>query len=272
MTRGGGGTGTDRLDVRSADGTKIAVWVHGQGPALVLVHGSIQDHSGSAELVRELSSHLTTFALDRRGFGASGDAARYAIARKFEDVGAVVDAVADRVGGPVALWGHSYGAGLALGGAALTPNVNHLVLYEPGLGLSYPARWVERVEEAVAKGDHEGAVLLVLRDLLVLTDEQVDAVRSRPDWAARVATAPTIAREARAEQAWEYRAGQLEGIVAPVLLLSGSESPAPVKQATEAAAAALPGARVHVLQGHAHVAHRAAPAMVAAVVRGFLGC
>jgi alpha-beta hydrolase superfamily lysophospholipase len=30
---------------------------------------------------------------------------------------AVVEAVAARTGGPVALWGHSYGAGCAMGGA-----------------------------------------------------------------------------------------------------------------------------------------------------------
>jgi hypothetical protein len=35
-----------RFDVRSADGTSLAVWVEGSGPALVMVHGSIADHRG----------------------------------------------------------------------------------------------------------------------------------------------------------------------------------------------------------------------------------
>ena len=66
--------GTDRLDVRSADGTPLAVWVEGQGPPLVLVHGSMCDHTASDPLVAELRDTMTTFAMDRRGFGASGAA------------------------------------------------------------------------------------------------------------------------------------------------------------------------------------------------------
>ena len=128
-----------RFDVRSADATSLAVWVDGEGPPLVMVHGSLQDHTASGVFVDELRADVRTFSMDRRGFGASGDAGEYSIEREFEDVAAVVDAVAARTGGPVALWGHSYGANCAMGGAALTTNVHHLVLYEPSLGLAYPA-------------------------------------------------------------------------------------------------------------------------------------
>jgi pimeloyl-ACP methyl ester carboxylesterase len=99
--------GADRFGVRSADGTRLAVWVEGEGPPLVLVHGSMCDHTASDPLVAELRDTMTTFAMDRRGFGASGDAAGYALEREFEDVATVVEAVAVRTGGPVALWGHS---------------------------------------------------------------------------------------------------------------------------------------------------------------------
>ena len=89
--------------------------------------------------------------MDRRGFGASGDGAGYSIERDFDDVAAVVDAVAARTGGPVALWGHSYGANCAMGGAARTANVGHLVLYEPSLGLPYPPGSIERIEDAARR-------------------------------------------------------------------------------------------------------------------------
>ena len=39
------GAGARRLDVRSADRTPLAVWVEGQGPAVVPVHGSLCDHT-----------------------------------------------------------------------------------------------------------------------------------------------------------------------------------------------------------------------------------
>ena len=42
-----------RFDVRSVDGTSLAVWVEGSGPALVLGHGSIADHTTFDPFVEE---------------------------------------------------------------------------------------------------------------------------------------------------------------------------------------------------------------------------
>ncbi|MFD4325416.1 alpha/beta fold hydrolase [Nocardioides sp. NPDC058538] len=263
-------TEVERLTVRSPDGVDLAVWVEGHGPPLVLVHGSIQDHTISAALVAELTAEFTTYAMDRRGFGASGDAPAYSLGREFADVVAVVDAVTARTGDPVVLWGHSFGASCAMGAAALTGNVSHVVLYEPSLGLPYPAGWIDRVEQVVAGGDHETAIVMVLRDLLELTDEQIAERRAEPEWPGRVATAPTVVREARAEQEWTYAGGSMDRISAPTLLLSGTESPPDIVRTTAAARAAIPGARVRRLPGQAHIAHRTDPAMVARIVSEFV--
>jgi pimeloyl-ACP methyl ester carboxylesterase len=123
-TKGVGRVEAGRFDVRSADGTSIAVWVEGDGPALVMVHGAIADRTTFEPFVAVLRHEMTTVSMDRRGFGASGDTLAYAIERDFEDVAAVIDAVAALTGGPVAVWGHSYGANCAMGGAALTGNVH----------------------------------------------------------------------------------------------------------------------------------------------------
>jgi pimeloyl-ACP methyl ester carboxylesterase len=265
------GADGDMFEVRSADGTSIAVWVDGTGPPLVLVHGALQDHTANLALVEALRDAVATFAVDRRGRGASGDASgEYAIEREFEDVAAVVDAVAERTGGPVALWGHSYGADLAMGGATLTANVSHLILYEPGLGVKYPLSTIEKVEGLVASGDLEGAAIALLVDIVEATEEEVKMLQSNPAWPSRVATAPTMPRELRAETEWVYKPGQFDGITAPALLLAGSESPAVQDEATRAAATAIPGARVHVLEGHGHMAHRTHPEMVAGIVREFI--
>lgn len=260
----------DRFDVLSSDGTPLAVWVDGQGPPLVLVHGSLSDHTTFEPLVHELRDDLTTFSMDRRGFGVSGDAAGYAIEGEFEDVAAVVEAVAARMGGPVALWGHSYGAGCAMGGAVLTGAVHQLVLYEPGLGIPYPPGSIEEIEAAVAAGDLDTAARLVLEGIVELTEAEVAALRSGPRWPGLLACTPTVPRECRAEDGWDYRPGRLDGLTAPTLLLSGSETPADLKAATERAAAAISGARVQVLAGHAHLAHRTDPAVVAVAIRRFV--
>lgn len=65
---------------------------------------------------------------------------RRAIEREFDDIAAVVDAVAARTGQAVSVWGHSYGADCAMGAAARTDNLARLVLYEPGLGSPDPMR------------------------------------------------------------------------------------------------------------------------------------
>jgi pimeloyl-ACP methyl ester carboxylesterase len=260
---------TDRFDVHSADGNPIAVWVEGTGPPLVMVHGSIADHTTFEPFVAVLKEHVTTYCMDRRGFGASGDTADYAIERDFEDVAAVVAAVAARTGGPVGLWGHSYGANCAMGGAARSTNVSHLILYEPSLGLRYPPGSIAAVEAALDRGDHDAAIVTVLTDILEMTDVEIEALRASPLWPVRLAAAPTIPRECHAEEDWVYEPDQFQRIRAPTLMLTGSDSVPAVAEATSRAAAAIPNARIHVLDGHGHFAHKTDPAMVTSLVRQF---
>lgn len=263
-------TDADHFDVRSADGTSIAVWVDGDGPPLVLVHGALNDHTTDRPFIDELRGAVTTFAIDRRGRGASGDGPDYAIEREFEDVAAVVDAVADRSAAAVSVWGHSYGADCAMGAARLTENIARLVLYEPGFGFTGSDRLtaaIEAIDAAVAAGDLEGALFTALRGVVELTEEEIAFVRSSPAWPARLAAVPMLPRELRAEMAWTYHPGQFDSVKAPTLLLAGSESPPSQQEATNRAAAALPEARVRTLAGHSHIAHRLDPAMVAAIVR-----
>lgn len=260
----------DSLRVRSADGVQIAVWVDGEGPSIVLVHGSFGDHTAWALPLAELRKHFTTFAMDRRGFGASGDGPDHSVERDFEDVAAVVEAVAHEAGEDVALWGHSYGANCAMGGASLSSSVHHLVLYEPSFGLAYPPGAIEAADAALAAGDREGALVRMLFDVLELSQDEIDALRSSPRWPNLLAGAHTGPRECRAEEAWVYEPGRFDVIEAPTLLLSGSESPASIVAATHRAVDAIPGARIHRLEGHGHFAHRSDPAMVASIIRDFV--
>ena len=266
MTHGG----ATYMDVPAADGTPIAVWVEGDGPALVMVHGSLADHTTFDPFIEVLARHLTTFAMDRRGFGATPDFDTYSIEGDFADVAAVVDAVSAHTGGPVALWGHSYGANCAMGGAARSDNVSHLILYEPSLGLPYPPGSIDRIGADLARGDREGAIVTVLVEILEMTADEIDAFRANPLWPTRLEVAHTIPRECRAEESWEYRPGQFDGITAPTLMLAGSDSVPTVRDATDRAAAAIANVRIQHLEGHGHFAHKTDPEMVTAIVRRFM--
>jgi pimeloyl-ACP methyl ester carboxylesterase len=260
----------ERLDVTSTDGTALAVWPVGSGPPIVLVHGSLCDHRVFDALVQELAGEFTTFAVDRRGFGASGDASSYSIHQEFEDVAAVVRAVAARSGRSVALFGHSYGANCALGAAGLSTDVHRLVLYEPSLGLAYPPGAIESIERMIGAGDGEGALVAMLTEIVGLSEEEIRASRASDRWSTMLASGPSMIREARTEEGWVYGTGQFDAVVAPTLLLSGSDSPPELHQTTRAAALAV-GGEVRTLQDQGHVAVSTAPGLVARLVGEFVG-
>ena len=137
---------SEAVTVTSKDGTPVAYWRSGEGPPLVLVHGTTADHSRWAPVLQAFERHFSVCAVDRRGRGGSGDSEEYALEREFEDVAAVVDSL----GEPVNLLGHSYGAVCALEAALLTSNVRKLVLYEPGMNVNgeemYPPGFIDRLD------------------------------------------------------------------------------------------------------------------------------
>jgi pimeloyl-ACP methyl ester carboxylesterase len=258
---------------RSRDGAEIAYWTSGEGPPLVLVHGGPADHTRWRPLLPHLEPHATVHAMDRRGRGASGDGPDYAMAREYEDVAAVVDAVAEAAGAPVDVYGHSFGAACALGGATLTSNIRRLAVYEPPVAPTvdaYPPGILDRFDALVAQGKREEAVEALFRDILGMSEDEFSAFRAQPSWPARVAAAHTIPRETRAEMQGAFDPASAADIAAPTLLLTGGESPDFLKADIERLAVALPDARVHVLEGQAHVADVLVPDLFAELLLAFL--
>jgi pimeloyl-ACP methyl ester carboxylesterase len=257
--------------VTSRDGTRIAYWRSGSGPALLLVHGATADHTTTWRLVLPgLERHFTVYAMDRRGRGGSGDGADYELQREAEDVAAVIDAI----GGPVSVLGHSYGALVALEGARLTANVERLILYEGvplrGADLFDPAI-VARLEALHRAGDVEGMLISMYRDLVGMPPGEIEIIRAQRDaWARRLANAPTLPRELAVERGYEFEPGRFADLLAPTMLLVGGDSPARELENARGVAAALHDARVIVMPGQHHAAMYAAPAeFVAEVLRFF---
>jgi pimeloyl-ACP methyl ester carboxylesterase len=246
--------------ITSADGTRIAFWSWGEGPPLLLIHGATADHTTTWRLVRSsLEQHFTVHAMDRRGRGGSGDAEEYDLRREAEDVAAVVDSI----GEPVRVLGHSYGALCAIEAALLTANVHRLMLYEgvPVRGAdAYPPGLIDQLDALLQAGDLDGVLTTMYRDLVGLPPQELDLLRSQTDaWAVRLRNAPTLPREARTEQGYQFVPDRFKSLDAPTLLLVGGESPAREHDNARAVALALPDARVVVLPGQQHVAMYTAP-------------
>jgi pimeloyl-ACP methyl ester carboxylesterase len=258
----------------SLDGTEIAYWTSGTGPPLVLVHGAPADHTRWQPLLPFLEPHATVHAIDRRGRGGSGDAPEYELAREFEDVAAVVEAVASESGSAVDVYGHSFGGLCTLGGATLTPSVRRLALYE-GWPLvepeayARPREFYERLDALLAEGNRDAVVETVFREFVEMSDEELSEMRTQPSWQARVEVAHTLGRELRV-LADPLDPAQAAKVTVPTLLVTGAESSDPAAADVDAVAAALPDARVVVIEGQGHVADLLAPAEFAEQVVSFL--
>jgi len=256
---------------QSRDGATIAFAVSGEGPALVLIHGTSADHTRWAPVLPALERRFTVYAVDRRGRGQSSDGESYAIEREFEDATAVIDSI----GAPVFLLGHSYGAIVALEAAMRTSQVAKLVLYEPPIALTRttiePPETIARLEALLQKGDRDAVVSTFLREVAHVPPGELEMIREAPSWKARVAAAHTIPREERGANEYRFPSSPRIALVRmPTLLLLGGDSPPFLRDPTMLLQAALPSATLSVMPGQQHVAMNSAPELFAREVIGFL--
>lgn len=112
----------------SRDGTEIVGRVDGEGPPLVLVHGSLEDGDLSWDaMLPYLREHFTCYRPSTRSRGLSGASDDLAPERRVDDVVAFVESI----GEPAHLFGESDGGALALGAAPRSDAVSGVGAYEP---------------------------------------------------------------------------------------------------------------------------------------------
>jgi pimeloyl-ACP methyl ester carboxylesterase len=260
--------------VASRDGTPIAVFSSGTGPPLVVVHGATADHTTFRVVGPRLATTFTVHAIDRRGRGASGDTAPYAIEREFEDVAAVAEAFADSSGSGVDVVGHSYGGRCAMGAALRTDAVGRVVSYEGAptpAGISYHPPGIElRLRALLDASDRDGALAAFFGEVVGMSPADLDAYRADPVWPVRAAAAGTILRELEAEADPAASIDALGAVRQPVLQILGGDSLPVFRDATSALDARLADGRVTVVDGARHAAHHTHPDAFVAAIRAFL--
>jgi pimeloyl-ACP methyl ester carboxylesterase len=262
------GPAARQATVISRDGTRIACWLSGGGPPLVLLHGTGGDHTRWGPVLAGFQEHFTVCAVDRRGRGGSGDSGSYSIEREFEDVAAVVDSFDETVN----LLGHSYGGICALEASLLTNNLRRLVLYEPPAVPSgvYPPGFIERLESLIHRGKREEALVAFMTEVVKLPEAEVEMMRALPAWQGRIAAAHTLAREARVDESYKLDPRRLASMSVPTLILQGGDSPSFLTLSNQAVHAALPNSRIVVMPGQQHVAMDTATELFVAEVLSFL--
>jgi pimeloyl-ACP methyl ester carboxylesterase len=263
--------------VRSFDGTPIAVFHAGSGPALILVHGTTADHRTWRVLGPMLAERHTLHAVDRRGRSDSGDGeGPYSIGLELDDLAAVAEAIAVETDGPVDVLGHSLGGRIALGASLRSPSIRRVIAYEsaPGATRRAPGERDELLETLRAdlkRGDNDALLARFMTEAVGMPPADLAAFRADPIWALRSAAAPTIIRELdAADSAPEISMDALAAVHVPVLQVAGSASPPSFREDAAALDARLADGRLAIIERARHAAHHSHPAELLALVEAFL--
>ncbi|MFC9427958.1 alpha/beta fold hydrolase [Streptomyces sp. NPDC056987] len=252
--------------VKSGDGTPIAYRRSGEGPPVILVGGAFSTAESEAPLARLLAPRFATITYDRRGRGASGDRAPYAVEREVEDLAALLAAA----GGSAALYGVSSGGALVLEAVAAGLPVTQFAVYEPPYAtdpaaLRARAAYTERLTELLARGLRDDAVELFL-SAMDLHPATIEVMRRSPLWADLAAVAHTLAYDNQVLGEGLIPLRRLSAVTTRAMIVDGGASPPVVRDAARAAARALPRGRHRTLTGQTH---EVAPHVLAPVLEEF---
>lgn len=251
----------------SRDGTRIVLECRGKGPSLLIVHGGSGDRKRWVPLLPLFASQFSVCAIDRRGHGESEPGPKYSLRKESEDVIAAVNSQP----GPVFVLGHSIGGVFALEAALMTKKISKLVLYEPPLQDLDHTAVANRMAQLIDSGKREEATQLFLREIVKMSPGEVETLKSRPAWAARVAGIDIQIREIRALTKYRFDASRVSKLKTPTLLLQGGKTASPqLKQAIKSLTAGLPNQTLFVFEGEGHNAMDNIPERFAEVVMSYL--
>ena len=239
---------------KSADGTVIAYDRAGQGPPLVVTLGAFCDRKTFVPPA-DLTARFTVYTYDRRGRGDSGDTRPYSPDREVADLAAVIEAAA-RVGGRgvrvrALLWRHA-GAARRVGGPAdrRAGGVRGAV-HHPGDtgGTGESGGPITELVEAGRRGD---AVRFWMTDVVRVPARMVAMMERTPMWAGLEALTHTLPYDLALTGDRGVPTDDLARITVPVLVLGGANSPDWFHRTVRETMAAIPGARLVMLEGQDH--------------------
>lgn len=242
-----------RLSYADINGTRIAYADEGNGPPLLLIHGSLCDCRYWNAQVKALSSQFRVIAPSLRFYWPEqwdGQGDGFSVSQHIADISALI---AHLDIAPANLIGHSRGGRIALGVAlAHADQVQSLTLADPGIG---------RPEASDQRGSFRSQANARIEAGQV--DEGlsifIDAVSGAGTWPRMVPWFQQMAREnARTllgqirEPALPVDMAAVAALTMPVLLIGGALSPAPYPATLDLLAQTLPDAQRVSIAGSSH--------------------
>lgn len=251
------------LTVRSGDGAEVRAADDGAGEVVLVLHPGFDDGSSWGRVAAGLAPRFRVLRPVRRQYRL--DAVHRhpcSIADEVTDVLALVEAV----GGPVLLVGHSSGAVVALEALVASPaSFSGAVLYEPPvhLRLGEWTAWIAQANAALAAGRPGTAMALFVREIVGMSSWVARLVGTLTAVVPRYRVlVPCQTADAEAINDLGVRLDAYAGITVPTVLLTGSRSPAHLRERIDALAATMPDTQTLVLSGQGHDAQLKKPAAV----------
>jgi pimeloyl-ACP methyl ester carboxylesterase len=243
------------------------IWVaeSGDGPLVVLVHGSLDRSAGLLKLSRRLDDRFRVVRYDRRGYGRSVEhPGPYDMAGNVDDLVSIIE---DCEGGPAAVVGHSYGGNVALAATQRRPDlVATVAVYES------PQSW-----EPWWSGGSAGSHALESRDDPSLAAELFMRRLVGDDRWERLPPSTRDARRAEGRamvgelgDLRERRPWSPDRIEAPVLAMYGEHGQPHHRQGAEHLVSSLAHAELREVPGARHFGPNTHPDDVADLVVDFL--
>lgn len=252
--------------VISRDGTPLAYERRGEGAPLILVGGTFSTGTAEEPLAKLLAADFDVVTYDRRGRGASGDTAPYAVAREVEDLAVLIA----EVGGVAFLYGMSSGGALVLRAAAAGLNAPRIAVYEPPFTVredtcAEKAAYTRNLAAALAAG-HRGEAVELFLSVVGMPREFVAQMKRAPVWRSFESLAPTLAYDDAVMGDGTVPAERLAALDRPVLVVDGGASPPLMRDAARLTATALPDGRLRTLPRQTHDVD---PRLLAPVLKEF---
>ena len=251
-------------------GVELAYDERGDGPPVVLVHGTASTRTIWDEVLAALGDGFRAIRYDRRAYGESGAPEGYrrtTIAEHGDDLIAVLR---ELDAAPALLCGHSFGAIACLDVLVREPGlVRGAALAEPPMlwlasgGAEAMSELRSEIEKGARERGSSGAVLAFVRVVcgpaageIVGRERGLESLRYPVGFAADVGAVGDSSFAPR----------DLRAIATPVVLFAGTRTPRAYREPAEVLAGMIPGAELREVES-AHLIPNEAPGAVADALR-----